>query len=126
MVASLELMKDKNKIITKDVINSDIEASSSFGGLNLDGTMCDYEIICQGQKFSCHKTVLATNSKVFEVFTHIFTLIVNTQVQSGIPKVTYLAPRTAVRNTRLSMALYFHLLKFNSLKVTYNLCLRKM
>ena len=73
MVASLKLIKDKNIIISKDVIKSDIEEdSTSFGDLNLDGTLCDYEIICEGKKFSCHKTVLATNSKVFEVFTHIY------------------------------------------------------
>ena len=96
MVASMKLMKDKNIIITKDVIKSDVEDSPSFGGLNLGGTLCDYEIICEDKKFSCHKAVLATNSKVFEVFTYICTLIHKYSLDSRIPKMTYLAPRTAV------------------------------
>ena len=38
-------------------------------GLKLNGTRCDYEILCQDKKFSCHKAVLATNIKHFEVCT---------------------------------------------------------
>ena len=36
-------------------------------GLTLNGTLCDYEIICEEKKFSCHKSVLASNSSVFKV-----------------------------------------------------------
>ena len=36
-------------------------------GLKLNGTMCDYEIVCPNKKFSCHKAVLATNVNHFEV-----------------------------------------------------------
>ena len=36
-------------------------------GLKLNGTMCDFEIVCQNKKFSCHKAVLATNINHFEV-----------------------------------------------------------
>ena len=74
-----------------------MESSISNAGLELDGILCDYEIVCEGKKFSCHKAVLATNSKVFEVFTIYSYLYINTQVQSGIPKLTsFLAPRTSV------------------------------
>ena len=36
-------------------------------GLKLNGTSCDYEIVCQNKKFSCHRAVLATNINHFEV-----------------------------------------------------------
>ena len=36
-------------------------------GLTLNGTMCDHTVICDDQKFSCHKAILATNSNVFKV-----------------------------------------------------------
>ena len=41
--------------------------SQSTSGLTLNGTLCDYEIICEEKKFSCHKSVLASNSSVFKV-----------------------------------------------------------
>ena len=41
-------------------------------GLRLNGTLCDFEIICQDKKFSCHKAVLATNVHHFEVHFHCF------------------------------------------------------
>ena len=68
LVASLKMIKDKN-MVTKDVINVGVtEVLKNNAGLELNGTMCDYEIVCEDKKFSCHKAVLATNSKVFEVF----------------------------------------------------------
>ena len=68
LVASLKMIKDKN-IVTKEVINVGMtEVLKNNAGLQLNGTMCDYEIACEDKKFSCHKAVLATNSKVFEVF----------------------------------------------------------
>ena len=67
MLASQKLIKDKN-IITREIINAGTEVSNNYAGLDLNGTLCDYEIICEGKKFSCHKAVLASNSKVFEVF----------------------------------------------------------
>ena len=70
LVASQKLIKDKN-IITKEVINAGTEVSNNNAGLELNGILCDYEIMCEGKKFSCHKAVLASNSKVFEVITHI-------------------------------------------------------
>ena len=67
LVASLKMIKDKN-MVTKEVINVGVtEVLKNNAGLELNGTMCDYEIVCEDKKFSCHKAVLATNSKVFEV-----------------------------------------------------------
>ena len=73
LVASQKLIKDKNNVTT-EVINVGTEVSNNNAGLDLNGTLCDYEIICEGKKFSCHKAVLASNSKVFEVFS-IYLLI---------------------------------------------------
>ena len=52
-------------------IHEDEDEPKSNAGLELNGTMCDYEIICEDKKFSCHKAVLASNSKVFEVFIYL-------------------------------------------------------
>ena len=54
------------KISENPVVIPNIEKPA---GLKLNGTRCDYEIVCQDKKFSCHKAVLATNINHFEVCT---------------------------------------------------------
>ena len=51
----------------KPAIREKAQLQSSTSGLTLNGTLCDYEIICEEKKFSCHKSVLASNSSVFKV-----------------------------------------------------------
>ena len=43
------------------------KTKKNVAGLTLNGDLCDYEIICEEMTFSCHKSVLASNSNVFKV-----------------------------------------------------------
>ena len=63
---SVIVMRQKTLVLDQATFKDDDEPKSN-AGLELNGTMCDYEIICEDKKFSCHKAVLAANSKVFEV-----------------------------------------------------------
>merc|ERR1712061_313798 len=55
-------VKDKSTIAKEEK-----QKKQNTIGLALNGTMCDYKIICEDKIYSCHKAVLASNSNVFKV-----------------------------------------------------------
>ena len=69
VVKSLLMEKFESLKIGEKTIPINLPNIEKPAGLKLNGTRCDYEIVCQDKKFLCHKAVLATNINHFEVCT---------------------------------------------------------